>query len=183
MSKPVKNMIVDMYKQRFGDLSEAMLIDIRGIEANTNNELRTGLAQKGIRITVLKNTLAHRAFTDTDLAPLNDLIDGPSALVYGEGEDVSVVQVAREMIDWVKKIKQVELKGAVLDGIVFGPDQIKALSNYPTREEAQAKVVQLLLSPASKVSSQATSPGCKIAGILKELTERLEKGETIEKVA
>ncbi len=179
MSKPVKNMIVDMYKQRFGEINEAMLIDIRGIAANPNNELRTGLADKGIRITVLKNTLAHRAFTDTGLEPLTDLVEGPSALVYSTNEDVSVVQIAREMLDWVKKVKELELKGAVLDGAVFGPDQIKQLSDFPTKEEALAEVVQLILSPASQMVSTVTGGGSQAVALVDAIREKLEAGETI----
>ena len=122
MSKAVKKMIVDLYRRRFGDLNEALLVDLRGIDANTNNALRVDLAHKGIRITVLKNTLAQRAFTDSGLAALNDLIDGPTAIVYGE--DVSVVNVAREMIDWAKQVKELQFKGALLEGMVQEGDVI-----------------------------------------------------------
>ena len=44
MSKPVKEMIMADYKSRFGDLEGALVVDIRGIDANANNALRMGLA-------------------------------------------------------------------------------------------------------------------------------------------
>ena len=50
------------------------------------------------------------------------------------------------------------------------------------REEAQAQIVQLLLSPAGQVIGAATSAGGSIAGILKTMEEKLEKGEAIAKV-
>lgn len=180
MSKTVKKLLTDVYKDQFSGMTQAMLVDIRGIEANDNNALRGGLAEKQIKITVVKNALAKSAFAGTDLEPLNDMIDGPSALVYG-GE--SVVNVAREMIDWAKKLENLELKGAVLDGIVFGPEDITKLSKYPTRDEAQAEVVQLLLSPAKNLAGAIKSPGSKIASILKTIEEKLEAGESISKVA
>ncbi len=40
MSKPVKEMIVADYKQRFGDIDSALVIEIRGMDANQNNEMR-----------------------------------------------------------------------------------------------------------------------------------------------
>ena len=55
MSKPVKEMIVAEYKRRFDDVTSGLLIDIRGVKATTNNELRIDLLQKDIHITVLKN--------------------------------------------------------------------------------------------------------------------------------
>ena len=179
MSKPVKNMIIEMYRRQFEGMTDALLVDIRGITSNDNMALRSKLAEKAIRITVVKNSLAKKAFEDTDLAPVNELIDGPTAVVYG-GD--SVVNVAREMIDLVKKFKQVELKGAVMEGTLFGPDEIERLSKFPTREEAQATVIQLLLSPAGNIIGAAISPGNAIASILKAMEEKLEKGESIEKV-
>ncbi len=179
MSKTVKNLISKAYANQFGDLTEAMIIDVRGIEANENNRLRSELAGKQIRITVVKNSLARATFKDTPLEPLGDLIEGPTALCYG-GE--SVVNVARELVDIAKGIKELELKGAIMDGQLFGADEIEALSKYPTREEAQAQVIQVVLGPASQVAGALVGPGNTIASILKTIEEKLEKGETIAKV-
>jgi large subunit ribosomal protein L10 len=181
MSKPIKEMIVDDYKQRFDDLDGALIVDIRGMTANENNSLRLGLFKKQIRVTVIKNTLAKKAFAGTKLEALSDGLEGPTALAYGAE---SVIDVARELVEWAKKIKQLTLKGAVLDGTYYGgAEGVKRLSTFPTKEEAQAKVVQLVLSPASNLLRAATSPGSNILGIVKEIQERLEKGQAIAKTA
>ena len=181
MSKSIKDLIVTEYRRRFEDISDALLIDIRGVEANTNNEIRIDLLQKDIHITVLKNSLAKTAFAETNLGLLNPTIDGPSALVFG-GD--SVVSVARNLVDWAKKVKQLELKAAILDGELFeGADGVKRLSDFPTKEEAQATVIQLVLSPAGNVLRAATSPASNLLGIIKEIESRLEEGSTIEKIA
>jgi large subunit ribosomal protein L10 len=180
MSKPIKELMIADYKQRFDDLEGALIVDIRGMTANDNNDLRIGLEKKNIRVTVVKNTLAKKAFAGTRLEGLSDGLQGPSALAYGAG---SVVDVARELVDWAKKLKQLTLKGAILDGTYYdGEKGVKQLSTFPTREEAQAKVVQLVLSPASNLLRAATSPGSNILGIVKEIRERLEKGQAIAKV-
>jgi large subunit ribosomal protein L10 len=153
-------------------------VDIRGIDAVTNNQLRNDLAGKQIRITVLKNTLAIAALKDTELGPLTDLIDGPTAMVYG-GE--SVVNVAREMVEKAKQIEALELKGAVLDGTVFGADDVERLSKYPTREEAVAEVVTLILSPGRNLAGSIKGPASKLASIIKAIQEKLEDGEEIKK--
>ena len=180
MSKPVKEMIVRTYRERFADVENAVIIDIRGIEANENNALRLGLQEQQIRVTVLKNSLAAKAFEGTPLEGLGDVLDGPSALAYG-GD--SVVGVARELVTWAKKVSELDLCGAILDGEVFeGEEGVTRLSKFPTREEAQAKVVQLVLSPAQKLLSAVTSPGSNVAGIIDEIKTRLEDGKAIEKV-
>ena len=180
MSKPIKEMLIEDYKKRFIDLDGALIVDIRGMTANDNNDLRLELEKKSIRVTVVKNTLAKKALAGTKLENLAAGLEGPSALAYGA---TSVVDVARELVDWAKKLKQLTLKGAILDGTYYPGEQgVKKLSSFPTREEAQAKVVQLVLSPASNLLRAATSPGSNILGIVKEIQERLEKGQAIAKV-
>ena len=178
MSKPIKNLITNAYKDKFGDLEGAVVIDIRGVASNDNNELRTKLAKKSISVSVVKNSLAKVAFTGTAIEGINDLLEGPSAMVYGGN---SVVEVARELIDAVKKMPNVDFKGAIMEGQVFGPNQIEALSKYPTREEAQAQVVQLILSPAQNLVGAVLGPGRSIASLVKAIEEKLEEGEEIKK--
>jgi|TARA_B100000959_G_scaffold265362_1_gene306788 large subunit ribosomal protein L10 len=181
MSKQIKDMIVADYKRRFNDINNALVVDIRGIEANDNNDLRIDLLGKDIHITVLKNSLAKTAFEGTSLEVLSTTLTGPSALVFG-GD--SVVDVARNIVDWAKKVKKLDLKAAVLDGELFdGAEGVKRLSDFPTKEEAQGTVIQLVLSPARNLVKAATSPGDNVMGIIKEIRTRLEKGNTIEKIA
>ncbi|MFG0329935.1 MAG: 50S ribosomal protein L10 [Phycisphaerales bacterium] len=183
MSRQVKEMILDEYKSRFEGVDDAVLVDIRALGANENNEFRDGLRQKQIKVTVVRNRLARMAFEDSKLSGLDTLLAGPSAVVYPTAEDGTVVDVAREIVDWAKKIKTLELKGAVLDGEVFsGKDGVERLSKYPTREEAQAEVVQIVLSPGAQLVGAITGPGGAIASLLKTIEEKLEKGESIAKV-
>lgn len=180
MSKPVKKLIVDQYKSRFGDLSEAMLVRITGIDANDNNALRNALAAKEIRVTVVKNSLVKTALVDSQLEAMTGLVDGPTAIVTG-GE--SVVHVARELVEWARKLEHLELRGAIMDGTVFGPDQMTQLSQYPTREEAQANTLTLILSPARNLIGAVKSPGSKVVSIVKAIQEKLENGEEIKPAA
>ena len=176
MSKRVKNLIVDSYQRRFRELDGAVMIDLRGIAANDNNALRATLAEKQVRITVVKNGLAERAWVNTPMAGLVDLLEGSCAIAYGE----SVINVARDLIEQADQVK-FKFKGALLDGQVFGPNEVKALSKYPTREEAQAQIIQVALGPAAQVIGAAVGAGSQIASIVKTIEEKLEKGETINR--
>lgn len=181
MSKPVKELITESYRQRFADVSGAVLVDIRGVDANNTNALRAEMAGKGVRITIVKNTLARKAFEEHDLGKLNELLEGGSALVYPSNGEATVVNIARDLIRWAKQLDQLQFKGAVMEGIVFGPDEIDALSKYPTREEAQAQVVQLVLAPAQKLVGSILGPGQQLAGLVDGIRQKLEDGEQIKK--
>ncbi len=180
MSKPIKNLMMKAYEEAFGNVDGAVTIDIRGINANNNAALRTNLAQKGVTVSVVRNRLMVKAAQGTALEKINEILEGPTAICYG-GE--SVVNVARELIAQAKAIQGIEFKGALMEGIVFGPDEVEKLSKYPTRDEAQAQVIQVILGPAAQVIGAAVGVGNEIAGILKTLEEKLEKGEEIKKTA
>jgi large subunit ribosomal protein L10 len=104
-------------------------------------------------------------------------MEGSNALAYGAE---SVVEVARAIVDLIGKHPVLELKGAVLDGQLFEGDAgVKALSRFPTRDEAIAQTVTLILSPGRKLAGQIKGPGGRIAGIVKTIVEKLEKGEVV----
>ncbi len=181
MSKTVKNIIMRDYKSRIsgaeGKFPDAMLISIRGVKAIDTTKMRHGLAAKKIKVTVVQNALARKTFEGTNLAPLADLLKGGSALAYGGN---SVVEVAREIMTWVAKMPKLELKGAILDGTLFsGKAGCEELSKFPTREEGIAKVVTLVVSPGRNLLGQIAGPASTVAGIVKSIETKLEKGEAI----
>jgi len=176
----VKKYMMRDYSSIVEGVESGVLVSVRGVDANTNNQVRQDLAKKDISITVIRNNLARQAFADSGLSALAPILEGPSALAYGAD---SVVEVAREIIEAAKDIELFELKGAVLDGELFeGEAGVERLSKFPTREEAQAKAVTMFLSPAKNLVGAATSPAKNLAGVLKTIQEKLEDGETISKV-
>lgn len=181
MSKTVKGIMIREYQSRLDGANDAMLISIRGVKAIDTNKIRRGLAAKQIKVSVVRNALARRAFEGTSLAPLTELMEGANALAYGGS---SVVEVAREIVALIKEHPGIELKGAILDGTLYRGDAgVKELSKFPTKDEAIGKVVTLVVSPARKLMAQIKGPGSTVAGIVKAIESKLEKGETIARTA
>jgi large subunit ribosomal protein L10 len=132
--------------------------------------MRGSLLEKGIKVTIVKNALARRTFKGGPLASLEKALKGPSAMLTGAE---NAIIVARAIVKAAEAEKKIVLKGAIFDGEYYDGDAgVKKLGSFPTREEAQAKVVTLVLSPARN-----------IMGCVKTIQEKLEKGETISKVA
>ena len=181
MSKTIKSLILSEYRERLQGFENAALISIRGVSSNDTNRIRQKLRGKKIEVSVVRNALVRKAFEGTGLAGLEPLLQGATAMAYG-GE--SVVHVAREIVALLAEFPAIELKGAILDGTLFtGKAGVKELSGFPTRQEALSQTVTLILAPAGKLVSQAKGPGAAIAGIIKSIETKLEKGETIAKKA
>lgn len=169
MSKPVKELIINQYRSRFDGIENAVVVDLRGYNAKENTALRSHLRSKNVRMTTVKNSLAKKAIVGTPLEPMGKALVGGATFAYGTD---SVVTIARALVAWSRKVKELELKGAILDGLLYeGNAGVKRLSEFPTREEAQGRIVTL-----------AMSPGGRILGIVKTLQEKLEAGETVTKL-
>jgi large subunit ribosomal protein L10 len=181
MSKPVKTLIRGEYTKRLAGTDSLAVIALTGIDANTTNKIRGRLADKQMRVTVVKNSLARQAFGEMGIDGASGLLEGPCAIVYG-GE--SVVNVVRELLAVRKDLAGVKkdapnivIKGAFMEGTVFPADQIDALSQYPTRLEAIGRLVACVLSPGGKLVAAIKSPASKLAGVLKAIEEKAPKAE------
>lgn len=172
MSKPVKTLIKQELAKRFDEVTSVAVCGFTGLDSASTYAMRSRLAEKGIKVTVVKNSMAKAAFKEAGLDTINSLLEGPCAVAYGTD---SIVSVVRELLVVNKDIPAFTIKGAVLDGDVFtGEDQIKALSKFPTREEALGQLVGCILSAGSNISGALLGPAGQIAGILKTIEEKGE---------
>jgi large subunit ribosomal protein L10 len=181
MSKPVKALIEKELSNRFKDIDSVAVINPRGINAIKNNLIRRKLRDKGLRMTVVKNSLVKRATAKTKLGGFEKLLDGPSAVIYGKA---SISTIARLLLDEKKADEKIELRGIYFDGEVYvGDDGIKKVSKFPTREEAIGILVAAMLSPARKLAAALKAPGGKLGAILKTIEEKAKEKESAEAVA
>jgi large subunit ribosomal protein L10 len=181
MSKYVKNLIMKELSSRLKDVDSVAVINPRGIDATKNNQMRRKLRESGLKMMVVKNSLAKRTLADGKLKGFEALLDGPSAVIYGK---VSAAAVARLLLEQKKTIEKLELRGVFFDGEVYvGEKGVKQISAMPTREEAIASVVAAVLSPGRKLGGILKGPVGKLAAILKTIEERAKEKEAKEAAA
>ena len=85
MSKYVKNLVTDHLRKQLDGVGDALLVNTIGLNANANNVLRAELAEKGIEVLVVKNSLAARATADTALDGLFEDVGGYECRLLGGG--------------------------------------------------------------------------------------------------
>ena len=174
MSKKVKNLITKELGDRFKGVESVAVINPRGIGATKNNQIRRKLREKGLRMTVVKNTLAKRAVgDDSKIKGFDKLLDGPSAVIYGEA---SISTIARLILDEKKTDEKIELRGIFFDGEVYVGDKgVEQVSKLPTREEAIGQVVALILAPGQRLGGIFKGQAGKVAALIKAIEEKKEK--------
>jgi large subunit ribosomal protein L10 len=176
MSKKVKSLIEKETATRLDGIEAVGVLNPRGIGAIANNQMRRRFREANLRMTVVKNTLAVRATANSKLKGFEQLIEGPSALVYGKGVGVSAIARAilaeKKLLEDNKK-PLFELRGAFFDGEVYVGDKgMEKASKLPTREEAIANVIAAMLGPGRKLAAALKGPGGALGGILKTIEEK-----------
>lgn len=170
MSKYLKELISDDLKKRFDGVSDLILVDIAGLEANTNVELRKQLRQKNIQLLMVKKSLARRATEGTALAPAFEGIEGSAAVVWGADDIVSLAkEITRIAQD--KQFEKLTPKGGVMGGSKLSAEDIAKVSKWPSRAEQLSLLVGQILSPGAKLSAQLLGPGAKLGSQIKKKSE------------
>jgi large subunit ribosomal protein L10 len=168
MSKPIKQLIRQELTGRLEGVTSVAVVELTGVDAISNNKLRGRLREQDISLMVVKNSLGKQALREVGMEAAADLLAGPCALAFGSD---SIVSVVRELRDIAKEVKAMKLKGALLDGDVFGADRMEELASFPTRDEAISQVLSAVLSAGGNLVNCITAPGANIASLLKKLEE------------
>ncbi len=176
MSKKVKNLIEKEMSDRFKDLDGVAIINPARHQCNQDfNLIRRRLREKGLRMTVVKNTLAKRAVGSSKIKGFEPLLDGPSAVIYGKA---SISTLARLLLAEKKNDETIELRGMFFDGEVYVGDKgVEQVSKLPPREEAIALVVASILSPGKNLAGAFKGPAGKLGAIIKTIEERAKAKE------
>jgi len=168
MSKYVKELMMDQFRTELDGAQSVLILDLKGLGAVAEHQLRRDLRKKNIKVRTLRNTLARRVFSDAGLGDLSKYLTGPSVAAWG-GDGIA--ELAQEVSAQVKKLKKPEIKGGAVEGTVITPAQVEDITKLPSREALIARVVSLALAPAQRVVSLANAPASGLLGQLKTLAE------------
>lgn len=173
MSKYVKNLISGYLREQLNGVEDALLVNMVGLDANTNTRLRAEFRKKNINVLVVKNSLARRATEGTRLAPMFQNLAGTSAVCWG-GEDI--VALAKEVVRLGKdeKLKPFGARGGVMDGQALTPEQVEQVSKLPSRMEQLSLLVGQILGPGARLAAQLNGPG---GALVSQLVEKSKGAE------
>jgi len=169
MSKRVKGFIEKEIGKRLGDIDGVAVINPRGINAIKNNLIRRRLREKGLRMTVVKNTLVERAAKGTKVeGALKDLA-GVTSIAYTEGDPVAL---AKALSKYAKDNPEFTFKAGVVEGRVISVKEINALATMPSKEEIYSKLLFLINAPAQRLVTVMNAVGRDLAVVINQGVEK-----------
>jgi large subunit ribosomal protein L10 len=114
---------------------------------------------------VAKNTLTKLAAKEAGLEGVDDLLKGPTGIVFAEGDPIAG---AKAFMEVARRFPALQIKGAFVEGHVFDEEGAKGLATVESREISMAKIAGLLQSPLSRIAYLLQAPVQRIAYALAE---------------
>ena len=127
----------------------AVVAEYRGLTVAEMTDLRVKARENGVYLRVIRNTLAKRAVEGTDFACMQDALTGPVICAFSQDDPGAA---ARLLKDFSKENDTMQVTALAIGGELLGADQIDAVANLPTYEEALAKLMSVMNGPITKLT-------------------------------
>ena len=139
-----------------------------GLTVAQSTQLRTKMREAGAAYKVSKNKLARIALDGTDYGSLGDMLTGP----VGLASSIDPVAAAKVAVDFAKTTDKFEIVGGAMGATALDVEGVKALATLPSLDELRAKIVGLLVAPATKIATITQAPAAQIARVLSAYAEK-----------
>ncbi len=165
MARAEKAAAVADIVESFNESAGAVLTEYRGLTVKQLQELRRSLGQDA-NYAVVKNTLAKLAAAEVGMSGVDDLLTGPTAIAFINGD---VVEAAKGLRDFAKANPTLVIKGGYLDGAVLDAKEVAKLADLESREVLLGKLAGAMLASLSQAVYLLNAPlaqAARLAGAL-----------------
>lgn len=164
MQRARKEEIVEKFSDELPRAQSIIVTNHSGIGVNTINELRSEFRSQDVHYHVLKNTLGRIAVDGTSAEPVKELFRYPTAVAYSFEDPVAPAEIA---LDFEEEHEEYEIKGGFMDGEILDREGVEELSEMPTLEEVQARIINAMRHAPKRFVNLLENPSRRLAGILR----------------
>jgi large subunit ribosomal protein L10 len=180
MARAEKQAAVAEIVESFNGAAGAVLTEYRGLTVKQLQELRRSLGANA-NYAVVKNTLAKLAAKDAGIDGFEDLLTGPTAIAFINGD---VVEAAKGLRDFAKANPTLIIKGGVLDGRPIDAAEVAKLADLESREVLLGKLAGAMLASLSQAVYLLNAPLAQVARLAGALqAQRSESEQDTEDLA
>ena len=179
MARPDKATAVAELADRFKSSSATVLTEYRGLSVAQLKELRRSLGE-GTTYAVVKNTLTKIAAKEAGIEGIDDLLVGPSALAFVDGD---IVDAAKSLKTFAKENPALVIKGGYIDGTAVSAEDVSKLAELESREVLLAKLAGAMNASLSQAVSLFAAPLSQAARTVDALRAKVEAEGPVEAVA
>jgi len=170
VERAAKKETVEQLNGVFKATSVAVVAQYSGLTVAQMQKLRMQMKQAGASVKVSKNRLAKIALEGTDVVAIGPMLKGPTVIATSN-DPVAAPKVA---VEFAKTNEKFVIIGGSMGTTVLNVDGVKALASLPSLDELRAKIVGLLVAPATKLAQLANAPAGKLARVIQAYASKSE---------
>jgi large subunit ribosomal protein L10 len=166
-----KKLLTKDYVARLNASPFFIVIGYTGLKVAHLTELRKRLVQAGAEVHIVKNSIFRIAAKEAGVGELNGALAGQMAVVTGQ-KDISAA--AKTLKNFAAEFDKLKLKFGYLNNQRLEQASLVALADLPSLDVLRAKILGLLVAPATKLAILINTPASQLAQVIKAKSEKVE---------
>ena len=168
MNKEQKKQYISDMTNQF-EKSEAVIVThYQGLTMNQLDDLRAKMREHGIKFKITNNRITKLALEKTRCKDLSNLFSGPTAVALSE----DAITSAKILTKFSKENSNLKILGGIMGDEILDVAAVQNVATLPTLDEARAKIVGILRTPAQKLATILLAPATKIAILASEKSKK-----------
>ena len=161
MERAEKREFVTSLNEVFKRPGSVVVAHYAGLTVAQMNDLRSKMRAAGGTVKVAKNRLAIIALQGTDSEGMKDLFKGQTLIAYSE-DPVTAPKVAS---DFAKTNDNLVILGGAMGTTALDANGVKALATMPSLDELRARIVGMIVTPATRIAQVVNAPAGQLARV------------------
>ncbi len=170
MARPDKTAAVSELAEKFRSSSATVLTEYRGLTVAQLKALRGSLGQN-TTYAVVKNTLTRIAAQEAGVEGIDELLVGPSAIAFVDGDPV---EAAKGLRTFAKEHPALVIKGGYMEGKLLSAADISVLADLESREVLLSKLAGAMNASLQSAVSLFAAPLSQTARVVEALRAKVE---------
>ena len=162
-----KNYITEM-TANFENSEAVLVTHYQGLTVKQLDKLRKQMREHGIQFKITKNKITKLALEKTKCKDLANLFTGPTAVALSK----DAISTAKILTKFSKENNNLKILGGIMGKEILDVAAVANVATLPTLDEARAKIIGILRSPAQKIVSILLAPASKIAILALEKSKK-----------
>ena len=159
MNKEKKKTYINEMKDFFAKKTSVFVTHYQGLTVKEIDKLRAEMRKHGILFKITKNRITKLALEGSKYKKLENLFSGPTAIAFSD----DAITSAKILTKFAKTNANLKIIGGIMEEEPLSIEDVEKIATLPTLDEARAKIVGILTTPAQKIISILLAPGSKIA--------------------
>ncbi len=167
-----KEELLGIYGELLGQATGIVMTDYRNVNVAQVRDMRNKLRDVEGAYVVTKNTLFALALKNAGWPVPEELLVGPTAVVFGAQNFPAVAKVA---MGFTKDFEgMITIKGGIMAGQLLTSKQVEVVSNLPSLQELRSQLAGLIAQPASGIVGAINAAVAGVPMVLQAYTAKQE---------